>query len=81
MSINHRTVIEADPNLPTVRVIRDFDAPPERVFRAWIDPELIVQWLGPKDTTMRIDAWEAKTGGGLSVRGRARRRGDRKSVV
>ena len=64
MSINHRTVIEADPNLPTVRIIRDFDAPPERVFRAWIDPELIVQWLGPKDTTMRIDAWEAKTGGG-----------------
>jgi uncharacterized protein YndB with AHSA1/START domain len=64
MSTNHRTVVEADPNLPTVRIVRDFDAPPDRVFRAWVDPELIVQWLGPKDTTMRIDAWEAKTGGG-----------------
>ena len=64
MSTNHRTVVEADPNLPTVRIVRDFDAPPDRVFRAWIDPELIVAWLGPKDTTMRIDAWEARTGGG-----------------
>jgi uncharacterized protein YndB with AHSA1/START domain len=64
MSINHRTVVEADPNLPTVRIVRDFDAPPDRVFRAWVDPDLIVQWLGPKDTTMRIDGWEARTGGG-----------------
>jgi uncharacterized protein YndB with AHSA1/START domain len=64
MNTNHRTVVEADPNLPTVRIVRDFDAPPNRVFRAWVDPDLIAQWLGPKDTTMRIDAWEPRTGGG-----------------
>ena len=64
MITNHRTVVEADPNLPTVRIVRDFDAPPDRVFRAFVDPKLIVHWLGPKDTTMRIDTWEAETGGG-----------------
>ena len=59
----HETTIEADPSLPTVTVTRDFDAPPERVFRAWTDPELIVRWLGPKDTPMRLQQWDARTGG------------------
>jgi uncharacterized protein YndB with AHSA1/START domain len=57
------TTIEADPNLPSIRIIRDFDAPPEKVFRVWIEPELVVQWLGPKSTQMRIDEWNARTGG------------------
>ncbi|HET8916108.1 MAG TPA: SRPBCC family protein [Propionibacteriaceae bacterium] len=57
------TTIEADPNVPTIRIIRDFDAPPDRVFRAWVDPELVVQWLGPKSSEIRIDQWDARTGG------------------
>lgn len=57
------TTIEADPNLPAIRIIRDFDAPPDRVFKAWVDPELIVQWLGPKSSEIRIDKWDARTGG------------------
>jgi uncharacterized protein YndB with AHSA1/START domain len=63
MKTTHKTVVEADPVLPTVRIVRDFDAPPEKVFRAWVDPELVVAWLGPKDTTMRLDTWDARTGG------------------
>jgi len=59
----HETTIEADPNLPTIRIIRDFDAPPDRVFRAWVDPEMVVQWLGPKSSEIRIDQWNARTGG------------------
>ena len=57
------TTIEANPNLPTIRIIRDFDAPPDKVFRAWIEPQLVVQWLGPKSTEMRIEQWDARTGG------------------
>ncbi|GAB7184531.1 putative hydrophobic ligand-binding SRPBCC domain-containing protein [Kitasatospora sp. Ki12] len=57
------TRIEADPQLPTIRIVREFDAPRERVFRAWIDPELVARWLGPKDLDMKIDTWEARTGG------------------
>ena len=57
------TTIEADPNLPVIRIVREFDAPAEKVYRAWTDPELVVQWLGPTSTEMRIDRWNATTGG------------------
>ena len=57
------TTIEADPNVPTIRIIRDFDAPRDRVFRAWVDRELVARWLGPKSSEMRIDQWNAHTGG------------------
>jgi uncharacterized protein YndB with AHSA1/START domain len=59
----HETRIQADPELPTIRIVRDFDASPDRVYRAWTDPKLVVQWLGPKDTPIRIDRWDARTGG------------------
>jgi uncharacterized protein YndB with AHSA1/START domain len=59
----HETRIEADPNLPTIRIVRDFDATPDKVFRAWIEPELLAQWLGPKDLVTDITTWDARTGG------------------
>ena len=59
----HETRIEADPALPTIRIIREFDAPPERVFRGWVDPELVVQWLGPRSISTRLESWDARTGG------------------
>ena len=59
----HETEIVADPKVPLVRIIREFDAPPEKVFRAHTDPELIVQWLGPRDLAMTIDHFDCRTGG------------------
>ena len=59
----HETQIAADPALPTILITREFDASPERVFRAYTDPELVVQWLGPRRLTMKIDAYEARSGG------------------
>jgi uncharacterized protein YndB with AHSA1/START domain len=58
-----QATIEADPNLPTCKIVRDFDAPPEKVFRAWTDPELVAKWMGPRSVTMDIKAWDAQTGG------------------
>jgi uncharacterized protein YndB with AHSA1/START domain len=60
---HHETQIVSDPDVPMVRIIREFDAPPEKVFRAHTDPELIVQWLGPRDLTMTIDHFDCRTGG------------------
>ena len=57
------TEIIVDKDLPLVRIVREFDAPPEKVFRAHTDPELIVQWLGPRDVTMDVDQWDCRTGG------------------
>jgi uncharacterized protein YndB with AHSA1/START domain len=64
-STQHRneTRVVADPALPTIEIIREFDAPPERVFRAYTDPDLLVQWLGPRRLEMRIDTYDARTGG------------------
>ena len=59
----HETEIVSDPEVPLVRIIREFDAPPEKVFRAHTDPELIVQWLGPRDLAMTIDRFDCRTGG------------------
>ena len=59
----HETTIESDPEVPLVRIVREFDAPPEKVFRAHTDPELVVQWLGPRDLEMVVDHYDCRTGG------------------
>ena len=59
----HQTEITVDSELPLVRITREFDAPPEKVFRAHTDPELVVQWLGPRSHEMRIDHYDCRTGG------------------
>ena len=59
----HETQIIADPDVPLIRIIREFDAPPEKVFRAHTDPELVVQWNGPRGLEMHIDHYDCRTGG------------------
>jgi len=66
------TNIEADPNIPIIRITRDFQATPEQLLRAHTDPELFAQWVGPSSMQTRIDHWDARTGGSfrfVSVRG------------
>ncbi|NIH80263.1 SRPBCC family protein [Amycolatopsis viridis] len=57
------TRIVAAEKVPTIEIIREFDAPPEQVFRAHVDPELYAQWVGPRSLTTRITQWDARTGG------------------
>jgi uncharacterized protein YndB with AHSA1/START domain len=71
---NREAEIVADPNIPVVTITREFDAPKERVFRAWVDPELVKLWLGPRSTEMDIQSWDCRTGG--SYRYSAWREGD-----
>ncbi len=63
MTTSRETRIDADPDVPLVRIVRQFDAPPEKVFRAHVEPELLVQWLGPRGLEMRIDHHDCRTGG------------------
>ena len=62
-STTHETQILSDPDVPLVRIMREFDAPPEKVFRAHTDPVLVAQWLGPRSLTTRIDHYDCRTGG------------------
>jgi uncharacterized protein YndB with AHSA1/START domain len=59
----HETEIAAAKEVPTITITREFDAPRELVFRAWTDPELLVKWLGPKASRMRVTQWDCRTGG------------------
>lgn len=57
------TRITAEPGIPQIVIEREFDAPRDLLFRAWTDPELLVQWLGPRNLTMRIDRYDVRDGG------------------
>ena len=67
MTTLYETEITVDDNLPLVRITREFDAPPEKVFRAHTDPELVARWLGPRRHEMRIDHFDCRTGGAYRI--------------
>jgi uncharacterized protein YndB with AHSA1/START domain len=53
---------------PIVRLQRTFPAPPHAVYRAWLDPDLVRQWMAPGDPyeVERVDIDE-RVGGHYSV--------------
>lgn len=42
---------------------REFAAPVELVFRAHVDPDLFTRWVGPTGTEVRVEHFDARTGG------------------
>ena len=54
----------ADTESDRVLVItRLFDAPPERVFDAWLDPQQIGRWIGPRSVAAQALELTPKPGG------------------
>ena len=51
------------PATSTIRLHRVLRATPERVYRAFLDPEAKVKWLPPHGFTGKVDYLEAKVGG------------------
>lgn len=61
---NAETVVEAPDDEPLIIVRRRFKAPPDLVFRAWTDAELLRQWwLGPPGMVMLHCDIDARKGG------------------
>jgi len=58
-----KTRITAAEGLPFIDVERSFDAPRRLVFRAYTEPDLLVQWLGPRAYSMEIDVFDPRDGG------------------
>ena len=58
-----RTHISAEPGVPQIVVTREFDAAPELLFRAHVEPALIEQWLGPRWLSVTVDRLDARHGG------------------
>jgi uncharacterized protein YndB with AHSA1/START domain len=55
--------VTAEPGVPQVLTSRELDAPLELVYRAFTEPELLAQWLGPRKYTMTIDRYDLRDGG------------------
>jgi len=55
--------ITAEPGVPQVRTERELDAPLDLVYRAFTEPELLAQWLGPRKYRMTVERFEPRDGG------------------
>ena len=61
---NREAAITIDDKTPSIKIVREFDAPAKAVFRAHTEPDLFVQWVGPDSLdTSRVDRWDCRTGG------------------
>ena len=48
----------------TIRLHRVLRATPERIYRAFLDPDAMVKWLPPNGFTGKVHEMDAKVGGG-----------------
>ncbi len=64
MSANkNQTTITVEPGKQELFITREFDAPRALVFKAHTDPDLFVQWLGPRGYEMVLETFEPYSGG------------------
>ncbi|MGZ4949774.1 MAG: SRPBCC family protein [Halobacteriota archaeon] len=55
--------IAAEPGKQELIITREFDAARELVFNAFTDPDLYVQWIGPRGLVTRLEKFEPRNGG------------------
>jgi uncharacterized protein YndB with AHSA1/START domain len=58
---------QATPATGTVRLHRVLKAPPERVYKAFLDPAAMAKWLPPHGFTGKVHRMDAKVGGGYQM--------------
>jgi uncharacterized protein YndB with AHSA1/START domain len=51
----------------TIRLHRVLRAPPERVYRAFVDADALCKWLPPHGFTAKMHHFDAKVGGGYRM--------------
>jgi uncharacterized protein YndB with AHSA1/START domain len=51
----------------TIRLHRVLKAPPERVYRAFLDPEALVKWMPPNGFTAKVHQLDAREGGSYKM--------------
>lgn len=56
-------VFEADLAAKTIHIVREFNAPIEKVWKAWTDPDLIEKWIAPKPWTAETKIMDFTVGG------------------
>lgn len=51
----------------TVHLHRVLNAPPERVYRAFIDPDALTKWVSPHGFTCKVHSIDVRVGGGYKM--------------
>ncbi len=51
----------------TIKLHRVLHAPPERVYRAFLDPEALVKWMAPNGFTAKVHNLDARVGGSYKM--------------
>ena len=62
-SVKNKTTITAEPGKQELFITREFEAPPDLVFKAHIDPNLFAQWIGPRGYETNLETFEPYSGG------------------
>jgi uncharacterized protein YndB with AHSA1/START domain len=57
------TIFSAEADQQVVVMSRNFDAPPDLVFKAYTDPQLVPRWWGPARLTTTVDSLDLRPGG------------------
>ena len=55
------------PATGTVRLHRVLRAPPERVYKAFLDPDAMAKWIPPHGFTGKVHQMDARVGGGYRM--------------
>ena len=63
MASKNKTTIIAEPGKQEVIITREFDFPRDMVFKAYTNPALYPQWIGPRGLTTTLEKYEAHDGG------------------
>ena len=56
-------VFEKDIAAKKIHVVREFNAPVEKVWKAWTDPDILEKWWGPKPWVAKTKSMDFRVGG------------------
>jgi uncharacterized protein YndB with AHSA1/START domain len=63
MILNKETIYTVDTANKKINVKREFDAPPEKVWKAWTEPALLEQWWAPRPWKAISKSMDFREGG------------------
>jgi len=56
-------VFETDSAAKKIHIVREFNAPVEKIWKAWTDPEILDQWWAPKPSRTETKIMDFRVGG------------------
>ncbi|MEO6850836.1 MAG: SRPBCC domain-containing protein [Mucilaginibacter sp.] len=61
--MKNNMIFEKDLSAKKIHVVREFNAPIEKVWKAWTDPDLLEKWWGPKPWVAKTKSMDFTVGG------------------